>query len=198
MSDAALGAIILVPLVIVVYVLARVATAIGDARGARVLAPLAPAVQGEVSRDGPHVTGLHRGHRVRLSFTAGQSVGSGESAQRFNAFHTTVLDVAGAASWRVRFHPTSLLGTGKRLRIESEDAALAGRLDRSGALDAIAAVAVPSHDYVVAEFDASSGTLMCTDDVSPRKVPAEAQLPHHLDLATYLADVNAHLNRPDP
>jgi hypothetical protein len=196
MSDAALGAIILVPFVIGVYVLARVASALGDARGAHLLAPLAPAVQGEVSRDGPHVTGLHRGRRVRLSFTPGQSVGSGEGALSFNAFHTAVLDVAGEASWRVRFYPTSLLGNEKRLHIESKDAAFADRLHRSGALDAIAAVSTPSHHYVVAEFDARSQALTCTDDVSPRKVPTDAQLTRYLDLATYLADLNARLDPP--
>jgi hypothetical protein len=196
MSDAALGAIILVPLVIGIYVLARVASAVGDAWGARVLAPLAPAIEGEVSRHGPHVTGVHRGHAVRLSYTPGQPVGSGEGASQFNAFHVAVLDVAGEARWLVRYYPTSMFGHEKRLQVESKDAAFAQRLDQSGALEAIAAVCTPSHHYVAAEYDARTRMLTCTDDVSPRKVPTDAQLIRQLDLATYLADVNAHLNSP--
>ena len=53
MSDAALGALILVPLVVVIYVVARVVSTVGDAWGARLLAPLAPAIGGEVSPEGP-------------------------------------------------------------------------------------------------------------------------------------------------
>lgn len=57
-STFILGAVILVVLIPVIYVVARVVTTIGDAGSARLLAPLAPAIGGNDLPEPP----LHQRH----------------------------------------------------------------------------------------------------------------------------------------
>jgi hypothetical protein len=94
-SDLVLGALILVVLIPVLYFVGRFVATIGEAWSARILAPLAPAMGGTVYRSGPCIKGSHQGRDVRVSFTTGQSVGSGESAAAINAFYIEVIDLAG-------------------------------------------------------------------------------------------------------
>jgi hypothetical protein len=194
MSDAMLGALILVPLVVVIYVVARLVTKVGEAFDRRTLAPFAPAIGGVVSGDRAHVSGTHRGYPVRVSFTAAQNVGSGESASQFHAFHVEVLDQPGALDWRVAFRSTSWTSMEKDLFVETADTALGHRIVSAGALDAVGAVSTPSLAYVTVTYEARTQVLTHTDDVSPRDVPTHEHYLRQLDLATHLAAINAQVN----
>ena len=193
-----LGALILVPLVIVIWVVAWTVAKVGDAWGASVLARLAPAIDGEVSRDGPHASGTYRGLPVRISFTKGQSVGTGESASRMNAFFIEVPGVPGETTWAISFRPTSWFGQDKDLVVSSPDAALSGRLEASGARELIAGVNRPSLDYVVVTYDARAQVLTYTDDMTPRLVPAADHFDRELDLVARLTAINAAANPARP
>jgi hypothetical protein len=191
-----LGALILVPLVVVIWVVAWTVSKLGDAWGAGVLARLAPAIDGTVSRAGPHVSGTYRGLPVRISFTKGQAVGTGESAFQMNAFYIEVLDVSGETNWKIAFRAASWIGQDKDLFIESSDAALGERLHRSGALDLIGRVNRPSYNYVAVAYDARAKVLTYTDDVTPELVPAKDHFARELELVAQLTAINAATNAP--
>jgi hypothetical protein len=194
MSDAVLGAIILVPLVVAIYFVARLVAAVGDAWGAHQLAPLAPTIGGVVSRDGPHVDGSYRGLRLRV-FATTDNIGSGETGTRMNAIKIEVPDLDGHGSWRIAYHPTSWLGPNRELFIEVPDTALGDRINGCGALEAIAAVNTPSESYVAVAYDARERKLTYTDDVSPRRVPKTADFARQLDLVVRLVEINTAANR---
>jgi hypothetical protein len=194
-SSLVLGVLIFVALIPVLYFGARVAGTIGDAWSARILAPLAPAIGGTVHRNGPYIRGRHQGHDVRVSFTPGQSVGSGDSASAINAFHIEVMDQAGRQDWSISFHLSGFLGQGpKELFIEVKDAALGKRLEHAGVLDAVSAVSAPTQGYVTVAYEARRQVLTYTDDVSPRRIPSSDLFAAQLELVTRLAEVNAQLN----
>jgi hypothetical protein len=198
MSDAVLGALILVPLVVVIWVVAWTVSKVGDAWSASVLARLAPTIDGTVSRAGPHVSGSYGGLPVRISFTKGQAVGTGESASQMNAFYIEALDLAGDTNWKIAFRAVSWTGQDKELFIESPDAALAERLRVSGALELIGRVNMPSNNYVTVAYDARAQTLTYTDDVSPKLVPSVDHFVRELELVGQLTTINAATNPVRP
>lgn len=191
-SDLVLGALVLVVLIPVLYFVGRFVATIGDAWSARILARLAPAIGGTVYRSGLCIKGRYRDRDVRVSFTTGQSVGSGEGATAINALCIEVVDLAGRQDWRIKFHLSGLLGQGpKQLYIEVQDTALGKRLERSGVLDAVSAVSAPTQDYVTVAYEARRKILTYTDDVSPRRVPSHKDFAVQLELVARLAEVNA-------
>src|SRR5687768_3079483 len=109
-SNLALGALILVVLIPVLYMVGRLIGTIGDAWSARILAPLAPAIAGTVYRSRPCIKGHYQGRAVRVSFTPGQSVGAGDSATTINAFYIEVIAVPGRQDWRLKFSGAGFLG----------------------------------------------------------------------------------------
>ncbi|CAG0937011.1 hypothetical protein TFLX_05914 [Thermoflexales bacterium] len=194
-STFILGAVIFVVLIPVIYVVARVITMIGDAGSAHLLAPLAPAIGGTVDRNQPCIRGRYQGRDVRVSFTPGQSVGSGDSATAINAFYVEVLDLPGRQDWRIKFHLSGLLGQGpKQLTIEVQDKALGERLEQSEVLSAVAAVSTPTQPYVTVAYEARQKTLTYTDDMTPRQIPSRAQFTAQLELVARLAEVNDRVN----
>ena len=194
-STFILSAVILVVLIPVIYVVARVITTFGAAGSARLLAPLAPAIGGTISRSRPCINGSYQGRAVRVSFTPGQSVGSRDSATAINAFYIEVQNLPGRQDWRIKFYLAGLLGQGsKQLTIEVQDQALGERLEQSGALSAVAAVSVPTQPYVTVAYEARQKTLTYTDDMTPRQIPSRAQFAAQLELVTRLAEVNDRVN----
>jgi hypothetical protein len=194
-STFILGAVILVVLIPVIYVVARVVTTIGDVGSARLLAPLAPAIGGTISQGRPCINGSYQERAVRVSFTPGQSVGSGDSATAINAFYIEVLDLPGRQDWRIKFYLTGLVGQGpKQLTIEVQDKALGERLEQAGVLAGVAAVSTPTQDYVTVAYEARRKTLTYTDDMTPRQIPSRAQFAAQLELVTRLAEVNDRVN----
>ena len=197
-ANMVLGALILVVLIPALYFIARGIGTIGDAWSAQMLAPLAPAIDGGTfSRTPPGIRGSYEGRDVRVSFTPGQSVGSGDSATTINAFYIEAINLPGQQDWRIKFYVSGSFGQGaKQLQIEVKDTALGERLERSGVLDAVSAVSAPTQDYVTVEYEARRQTLTFTDDVSPRRVPSHQQFATQLALVARLAQVNEQVNAP--
>ena len=131
---------------------------------------------------------------MRISFTTNVPIGSGDTAYRMNAFYVEAPDLAGEANWQISFSSSRWSSLAKDLVASSPDAALAERLNGSGALDLIAAVNVASYSYVVAAYDAGTKVLTYTDDVSPRRVPMPDHFTRQLDLVARLAAINAAVN----
>jgi hypothetical protein len=195
MSDFILGAVIFVIIVPVIYFVARFISKIGDSWSARLLAPLAPAIGGTVSRDNPHIKGSYQGRNMRVYYSPGQSVGAGEGASQINAFHIEVLDLPGKQDWRIKFHLSGLFGQGaKQLLIEVSDTSLGERLERTGVLSAIAAVNIPTQPYVTVAYEARQKKLTFTDDMTPQKLPTPEQFAAQLKLVARLTEVNDLVN----
>ncbi len=194
-ANLALGALILIVLIPVLYVVGRVIGTIGDAWSARILAPLAPAIDGTVYQSDPCMRGRYQGRDVRVSFTPSQSVGSGDSATSINAFYIEVIDLPGRQDWRIKFYVSGFFGQSpKQLYIEVQDKALGERLDRSGVLAAVSSVSAPTQPYVTVQYAARRQTLTYTDDVSPRRIPSHKQFAAQLALVARLAEVNQQVN----
>jgi hypothetical protein len=194
-SNLVLGALILVVLIPLLYIIGWITSTIGDAWSVHILAPLAPAIAGEVSRNRPCILGSYQDRDLCVSFTPGQSVGSGDSATMINAFYIEVTGLPGRQDWRITFHLSGFFGQGPRqLHIEVHDKALGERLDRSGVLAAVSAVSAPTQGYVTVEYEARRKTLTYTDDVSPHKIPSPTQFAAQLELVARLAEINAHAN----
>jgi len=194
-SDLILGAILLVVMIPVIYFVARMISTIGDAWGAHLLAPLASAIGGTVDRHQPCILGKYQGRDVRVSFSPGQSVGSGEGATTINAFHIEILNLPGGKDWRIKYHLSGIFGQGpKQLIIEVPDQALGEHLERSGVLTEVAAVSSPTQDYVTVTYEARQKKLTYTDDMTPRRLPTNQEFSAQLKLAARLAEINDQVN----
>lgn len=193
-SDIVLGVVIFAILVPILYVVGRTAARIGDVWTARILAPLAPAVEGIVEQT--RIRGRYKGHAVMVFFSPEQNVGSGDSATRINAFYIEVINLAGQQDWRIKFQVSGLLGQGpKELIIHAPDEALGDRLYQSGVLTAVDRVSAPTSSYVTVQYEAQWQRLTYTDDVSPEKIPSLQHYTRQLELVAHLVEVN---NQPNP
>ncbi|GAB3942198.1 hypothetical protein GCM10028805_06440 [Spirosoma harenae] len=193
LSDTLLGAIILVIALPLLYLLARLATKVADANSARLLAPLATPIEGKLEQG--LIRGRYRGHQVMVTFFPDQSVGTGESATRINAFIIEILHVVGQQDWHLQFYVTGWLGQGpKELMIHAQDQALGERLRQSDVLQAVRGVSAQTDSYVTVQYEARTQRLTYTDDVSPQKVPSLQHYAKQLDLLDHLVRVNALVN----
>ncbi|MCF0075674.1 hypothetical protein LZD49_34700 [Dyadobacter sp. CY261] len=193
LSDTQLGAIILVIVLPLLYLLARVAAKIAEASTARLLAPLAPPIEGKIEKT--RIRGRYRGRDILVSFSPDQSVGTGESATRINAFIIEALHVAGRQDWHLQFYITGWLGQGpKKLIIHAQDQALQERLRQSDVLQTVSEVSAPTQSYVTIRYQARSQRLTYTDDVSPEKVPSLEHYALQLALVDHLVAINTSVN----
>jgi len=162
----------------------------------RRLAPLAARIGGSFAGGSTSLHGTYRDHRLRISYSPKQPLGSGESATYFNAFHIQVIDLPGRSPWRIPFELTGVLGQGpKRLYIEAQDEALKERLRQSGILREVAEVSAPTTYYVTVDYDPRQKTLTYTDDVSPAVVPSLHDFQKQLDLVARLVEIHQSVNR---
>lgn len=192
-ADTLLGAIILGIALPLLYLLARGAAKIADASTARLLAPLAPPIEGKLEQT--RIRGRYGGHELMVSSFPGQSVGTGESATRINAFIIEVLHVVGQQDWHLQFYVTGWLGQGpKELIIHAQDQALGERLRQSDVLLAVNGVSAPTDSYVTVRYEARWQRLIYTDDVSPEKVPSLQHYAKQLALLDHLVGVNNSVN----
>lgn len=192
-SDTLLGAIILGIALPLLYLLAQGAAKVADASTARLLAPLAPPIAGKLEQT--RIRGRYRGHQLMVTFFPDQSVGTGESATRINAFIIEVLHVSGQQDWHLQFYVTGWLGQGpKELIIHAQDQALGERLRQSDVLQAVSGVSAPTDSYVTVGYEARRQRLTYTDDVSPGKVPSLQHYAKQLALLDHLVAVNAIVN----
>jgi len=194
-ANLALGALILIILLPILYIVGRVMGTIGDVWSARILAPMAPAIDGTVDRSPPCIRGSYLDREVRVSFTPGQNVGSGDSAMQINAFYIEVSNVPGRQDWRIKFYTSGVFGQSpNQLYIEVQDKALGERLDRSGVLAVVATVSAPTQSYVTVAYEVRRQTLTYTDDVSPHRIPSHDHFVAQLELVMRLAVVNEQVN----
>jgi hypothetical protein len=187
----------LVAFLVVLYYVVQVIVHFSDARSARMLAPFAPVISAVAEPGKPFLVGYYAGHKVRLTFSPKMNVNSstGETRSRINAFHVQILELPGKTDWWLKFHLSGLLGQGrKQLGIRAREAGLAERIRLSGVVEEVERVTNPSDTYIAVSYESFFKTLTYTDDVSPRKIPSEADLLKQLALAIRLATVNAQIN----
>jgi hypothetical protein len=170
---------------------------ISDRMTARAYAPLAQAVGGQVDLKGPWIVLTHRGWRLRGAFSEQTNVGTGESARTIKTFWIQVQDVRGQSNWVVRYCLTGLFGQGPlQLALETNDLALASRLEGRGIYAAVASVTMPSTYYAPVEYDPWARTLLLVDDVSQGGLPKPETLLLYAELAVRLVELNAEVNPP--
>lgn len=190
-SNMALGAVVLIVAVPLIYFAARAISRAGDRLSAHMLQPIAAAVSGTVHVDPPHIAARHDGRDIRMSSAPGSAAGEGEGADTVNEFIVAVSGVQGRHSWAFRFHVTGLFGQGpKELLIEVADPALGDRLIEAGALAQATTFFAATAVYKAVAYDARSKVLTCTDDVKPRKLPSPRRAQDQMALAVALASIN--------
>lgn len=197
-SDSILPGVLVVLIMLpVLYGIGRAGTALGDVKIARLLAPLAPMINGRIERSRRRIVGTYEGLPVHVFCEPQRSVGlAGDNVtSRINAFSIAVPDLPGAADWRLQFHVTGMLGQGGReLAIRTADEPLRLRLEQAGVVEDVGAVSSPTLSYVTVQYEARTQTLTYTDDVSPLSVPNSARFAALLTLTARLAAVNARVN----
>jgi Tol biopolymer transport system component len=194
--DIVWGVLIVAVALPVLYFAARLATKIGQAWSARILAPLAP-VLGSVSKlSAGALRGIYKGCDLRAFYAKNKNDGWDDTnSVGFNAFYIEAMDLPGRHNWSIKFHVSGLLGQGpKELFIHAADSALSERLAQTGVIAAVAKVSTPSEDYVTVAYDAGRKVLTYSDDVSPRSVPTPQQFLAQLDLVARLAVINTEVN----
>jgi hypothetical protein len=93
--------------------------------------------------------------------------------------------------------PDGLFGQGPlQLTLETNDLALAVRLEGRGVYEAVAAVAMPSTYYAPVDYDPWARTLLLVDDVSQQGLPKPETLVKHAELTVWLAEPNVGVSPP--
>jgi hypothetical protein len=169
-SDIIVGAVALVGFLGVAYVIGRTKSAFTNRTYARAWAPLVPVVNGTIVYDqstavSSSLHGQYKGHAVHAQMEPQRNRYHDSSTGRYNAFEVTLHDVAGAHDWRV-YHDTKIFGIGRDgWQIDTDDAALASRLEASGITAVLAMLGTPT-----LKFDASAHTLLFSNDITPNLV----------------------------
>jgi hypothetical protein len=195
-ADMVLGMVIVTISLPVLYGVGRIIAWFQESRALRILAPLAPAINGALDRQ-YGILGSAAGRRVQVSFMARKSVGIGESAAHINAFFIELFGLPGQQNWSIRFTVSGMFGQGpKQLVIEVPDAELGRRLEQAGVLAAVARVSAPTMSYVTVRYEASRQVLTYMDDVAPGLIPSHSHFAAQLALVAQLAAINEQVNLP--
>jgi hypothetical protein len=188
------GAVVLAIFMVFVFAFGFLINRVKNAGFRKAWAPLIPIIQGKVVEDGggaatSWLTGTYRGKRVRASMTPNRNRYSGESGHYYNDFDVSLLNVPGEQDWKIEY-TTAILGFGHTgWRIVTKDKALEDRLNASGILLAISRFGSPEIAY-----QARSGVLQFSDDITPLKVPSPESFRDQLELLLVLAKVNEEVN----
>ncbi|MCB0165964.1 MAG: hypothetical protein KDI79_17150 [Anaerolineae bacterium] len=192
--DMIVGAAILIPFLILVFAAGLVLNKFKNGRFVKAWAPLAPIINGTVTNDGggaatSWLTGTYRRRKVRASMAPGRNRYSGESGHTYNYFDIEIQDVSGRQDWSV-VYKTSLPGFGQTgWGVETKDKSLEESLRGAGVVDMVARLGGPTVEYKVKQ-----GTLLYSEDVTPRWVPTPERFQEELELLLRLAEVNEAIN----
>jgi hypothetical protein len=188
LTDAELGALILVPLVPCLYFGARAAGVAITAWTAYRLAPLAPLIGATVDWKSPYLHGSYAGNKVRVWYVQ-QNAGE----RTLNTIQIEVADLPGKHDWRVAFE----LGWFRQRAepyIDTRDEALRQRLHDAEVLHAVGAVSSATASYVTVNYDGRRKTLTYVDDITPKTIPSSEAYAMQLELVARLAAIGRQVN----
>lgn len=179
----------LVLFVVVAWQVGRVLNWFRHLRFTREWQPLIDVIGGTVHEDpqGGGATswlvGSWKEHVIQASMTP--QVRSFEWQHHENRFSVGVAGQRGAASWRAELSP----GVGSRFEVQSDDAGLIERLERSDAERLMREA-----ECTVARFDRHSELLFVDENPTPALIPSRERFVRLLDVATGLARIQDVLN----
>lgn len=192
--DMIIGAAILIPFLILVFAAGLVLTKFKNGRFVKAWAPLVPIINGTVTNDGggaatSWLTGSYRRRKVRASMVPGRNRHYEASGHKFNYFDIEIQDVPGGQDWSI-VYKTALLGFGQTgWGVETKDKSLEESLRGAGVVDLVARLGSPT-----VEYKKKPGTLLYSEDVTPRWVPTPERFQEELELLLRLAEVNEAIN----
>ena len=115
---------------------------------------------------------------------------SGQSGPRYNYFDAALLGVPGAQDWQIAYH-TPVLGLGRTgWQIDTQDPALAARLEASGIIARLARLGQPTISY-----SKQRRALQYSEDVTPRWAPTPERFGEQLELLLLLAQAAEQANK---
>lgn len=193
-SDFIFGAVVLVIFLIFVFVLGWFLNKFKNARFARAWRPLIPIINGKITEDGGGATtswlsGTYRGWKVQASMIPHRNQYSGESGHYYNHFDVALLEIPGQHDWSLEYQ-TPLFGVrGADWQIETEDPALAARLQNANLVSILAGMGHPKITY-----QKRAQMLQYEADITPLEVPPPAMFQRQIEVLIRLAQVNEEVN----
>jgi hypothetical protein len=192
-QDILIGAAILVPALILIFLAGKVLYKFKAARFVKAWAPLVPIIDGTVVNDGggaatSWLTGTFQGRKVQASMVPNRNRYSGQTGHRYNYFDIELQDVPGQQDWST-VHRTALLIGVTGWSIETEDKSLEQRLTAAGLVDRITLMRPMRVAY-----DSKRRTLLFTADVTPAWAPTPERFTQQLEFMLALVQMNAELN----
>jgi hypothetical protein len=195
-QDTVFGIMVLIPFLVLVFLLGYAINKLKNRRFTRAWAPLVPVIGGTIVEDGggaasSWLTGTWRGRTVRAGLCPDRNRYQGESGARYNSFEIAVLNLPGAADWRLEWK-SPILGFGPEgWQIDSADAAVAERLRAAGAVALVERLGTPTVVY-----SRSARTLQFEEDAGPVWTPAPERFREELDILLQLAEIQERVNPP--
>ncbi|GAB3327961.1 hypothetical protein GCM10027299_29320 [Larkinella ripae] len=198
-SDLWWGAGILALFLLVVYGVGKLLAAINQARFRRIMAPLAPIVNGKIDGDFNKgwMEGQYRGRTFWMVMFPKRNVYSGESGFKYNSFTITLKEEPGQHDWSLNYGNANLLDAfrGKQQwYVVTENATLRHRLENPALIAELEATVQGWGQGRIVAYTRSNASLAYEADVSPRLIPTEEQFRAKLDLLLRLAEINAQTN----
>jgi len=205
MSDMLLGAIVLVPFLVFIFVAGYFIYKFKNRRLTAAWGPLVALVNGQVVGDGggaasSWLRGTYQGRPVvaKLAPNLNESTTDGSSGIKYNYFDVALTGVPGHHNWAVDFR-RSVLGVGKTgWHVETKDGALQGALEAAGVIDLIAPFGQPPQHLHLppVQYSRSEKTLRYRADISPALASSPQQFGQMVAMLTQLAEINARVNAP--
>src|SRR5262245_47559054 len=193
-QDLILGASILIPFLVVVFIAGKILSDFKNRRFTRAWAPLVPILKGTITHDGggavtSWLTGTYRGRRVSASMVPGRNMYSGESGFTYNSFEIAFLDLPGAQDWAALVK-TPPLGQA-RWHIAADDKALEERLRAAGVIALVERLGAPKVTYQRRE-----DRLLFSEDAGPLWVPTPERFQEELEVLLRVVEIQEKVNPP--
>ena len=206
MSDTLLGAIVLVPFLVFIFVAGYFIYKFKNARLTNAWGPLVGLVNGKVVGDGgggtsSWLSGTYQGRPVvaKLAPNINESTtDSTSTGVKYNYFDVALTGVPGRHNWAVDYG-RRVLGVGQSgWRVETKDGALQAALAAAGVTDLVAPFGQPPQHFHLPPVQYSRGeqTLRYRADITPALAPTPQQFGQMVELLARLAVINAQVNPP--
>ncbi|HVK56844.1 MAG TPA: hypothetical protein VM532_17675 [Burkholderiales bacterium] len=195
--DNLIGAAILVPFLILVFLAGRVLARFQGRRLSRSLEPLAPLVDGKVSSDGNNgfLVGVYGGRQVQVRIcpkTGGLRGYSPHGTSVYNVFELEMSSVSGALDWTLIYGRPIIIG-GEGWSVSADTPAFKVEVVRSEIVSLVHAAGGLGSWPVVA-YTAKYERLTYSEDVQPWLAPPPERFAVLLDLMVNVADINNRIN----
>ena len=206
MSDTLLGAIVLVPFLVFIFVAGYLIYKFKNRRLTAAWGPLVALVNGQVVGDGgggtsSWLSGAYQGRAVvaKLAPNLNESTTDGTSSGvKYNYFDVALTGMPGQQNWAVDYR-RSVLGLGQSgWGVETKDRALQAALEATGVIDLVTPFGQPPPHFHLppVQYSRSEQTLRYRADISPAVAPSPERFGQMVGLLAQLAEINARVNKP--